>query len=912
MNPHLPTNFKACEEAAKAILHRYDQAGHEDNVRAAMQQFLVTTELVREEDVLLESSSGSGGRFDIEVKATIIEAKTRTGYPPKVEYIEQLDSYLCDAVKNDKRRMGVLSDGRYWYLRWPDAGEVQTVKPYFFEFNDAKRWLGLYEWLKYHALPPLKNIAPTPEEIELHLSPQNARYKQDIDTLRALYNENKDLNTIAVKRNLWKKLLAAALGTEVEKDKELDELFLKHTYLSCVTGMAVQSSFGIDINSLNTKELLTGSRFNEEIGVRGVIESDFFTWLSEVEDFAWVKSLARRIAAFSWDQANYDFIKKLYEGIIPREERERLGEYYTPDWLAKEMVDTLITDPLNQKVLDPSCGSGSFLRATIDRYIKVAHSKQMGSNEILELLHNNVIGIDVHPAAVHLARATWVLAAQQVIIDAQTDTPWAVPVYLGDSLMLRGVEPDDLIDEGNIEIDISMAHIDETIVEYSKLISKYGTLKFPKTIVTEPERFDALMIDVSNAIEAGDSLESILNDNDISEDRERRTLLETFGTFQKLHDKGHDHIWAYYTRNFTRPFTLSQEQVDVIIGNPPWLPYNSSAAVIRDELKRQSKDIYDIWKGANYATHQDISGLFFSRCVDLYLKSSGKIGFVMPHSTLQSGQYSKWRIGDWKKTAINFQYLLPWDLEGLKPNDFFPMPACVVFGKKTTIGSNKKFPNQAEKWVYTEEGKIDRTGTTGTVDTSSGFLSPYGERAKQGATLVPRCFLFVNILPPSTSISAVNTTKVTSRRGPLDKVPWKYLDLSIIDGKNIENEHIWNIYLGETIAPYFSLDPLKAVLPVKHGENYIPLGEGPGSVGGINIDNLAKLMRKRWKIVSLLWEKNIPIHERKSLAEEINYFNKLGRQLQDGENQGINNQICVVYSSSGRPTATFITPPPHF
>lgn len=154
---------------------------------------------------------------------------------------------------------------------------------------------------------------------------------------------------------------------------------------------------------------------------------------------------------------------------------------------------------------------------------------------------------------------------------------------------------------------------------------------------------------------------------------------------QSLHNDGRAHIWADYTRNLVRPVALARGKVDVIIGNPPWLNYNQTANTLRDELRRQSRDVYDIWTGGRYATHQDVAGLFFTRSIDLYLKPGGVIGMVMPHSALQAGQYSKWRTGQWRASgsagafAVDFDFKTAWDLEGLTPNSFFPVPASVVF-----------------------------------------------------------------------------------------------------------------------------------------------------------------------------------------------------------------------------------------
>ena len=55
-------------------------------------------------------------------------------------------------------------------------------------------------------------------------------------------------------------------------------------------------------------------------------------------------------------------LKMLYHGLMPREIRHNLGEYYTPDWLAEHVLNELgYAGQIDKRLLDPACGSGTFL-----------------------------------------------------------------------------------------------------------------------------------------------------------------------------------------------------------------------------------------------------------------------------------------------------------------------------------------------------------------------------------------------------------------------------------------------------------------------------------------------------------------------------------------------------------------------
>ena len=243
--------------------------------------------------------------------------------------------------------------------------------------------------------------------------------------------------------------------------------------------------------------------------------------------------------------------------------------------------------------------------------------------------------------------------------------------------------------------------------------------------------------------------------------------------------------------------------------------------MLRDELERLSKEQYGIWAGGRYATHQDVAGLFFARSVELYLNQGGVIGFrhapqrpagravqqVAHWQMAVAGSVAGAETGDrnsgfrWSSTTRR-----PGTWSRWSPNNFFPVPACVVFAGSTGPSEiAAPLAGDVERWrgktADAAKGMADRgrraiTGTSATGD------SPYAVLSRQGAVIVPRCLFFVNETENPAIIQAGNTITVNPRRGSLDKRPWKDLELPEITGQTIERNHLFDVHLGETVAPY--------------------------------------------------------------------------------------------------------------
>jgi hypothetical protein len=218
-------------------------------------------------------------------------------------------------------------------------------------------------------------IVPTPTEIERRLGAASSGHAIDYAELGKLYARHRDIPTVRLKRELWARLLTTAFGTGFS---DTDELFVEHTLLVVTAEVIAHAVMGIDpiAQDVEPAAIVQGQLF-ATAQVYGVVEADFFDWVVEVDGGAqFVRVLARRLFRFAWHNVEHDVLKVLYESIISAAQRKKLGEYYTPDWLADRIVNATVTEPLEQRVLDPACGSGTFLFHAVRRYLEATQVTQ--------------------------------------------------------------------------------------------------------------------------------------------------------------------------------------------------------------------------------------------------------------------------------------------------------------------------------------------------------------------------------------------------------------------------------------------------------------------------------------------------------------------------------------------------------
>ncbi|MFX0041496.1 MAG: N-6 DNA methylase [Candidatus Hodarchaeota archaeon] len=129
---------------------------------------------------------------------------------------------------------------------------------------------------------------------------------------------------------------------------------------------------------------------------------------------------SRKIIQNSSDSNNYysnttnlDLFGSIYERILNHKERKALGEFYTSfsivDYILNEIGYIYNDNIESKKLIDISCGSGSFLiqaiRRLIDRYKiiynknKIAEFSLKEAKSTIQGVMDNIFGIDINPIA---------------------------------------------------------------------------------------------------------------------------------------------------------------------------------------------------------------------------------------------------------------------------------------------------------------------------------------------------------------------------------------------------------------------------------------------------------------------------------------------------------------------------------
>ncbi|MEM0310950.1 MAG: class I SAM-dependent DNA methyltransferase [Ignisphaera sp.] len=677
MSSRIPVPQIDIDDVVNCFKQSVRTARNEEEVRARVSVRCIEEKILKPLGITqyghYEYTLVSGARVDALYGHVIVEYKA----PGKLSSAsdiakakEQVIRYITKEAPSKAewdRYLGVIISDRIAFVRYYKPQDTWILRgPYEITRESVVKLI--------EAIRGLRRKALKVDPLLTDFGPQSVIARRAVNTLyRKLLNSKNPRARMLFED--WMRLFKQATGYDPEKLKELRQLaseygivgsvncdaliFAIQTYYAFIMKLLAAevvylygggrfyksyiaelddkyTSGGVEALRGALAELESGGIF-KTFGYENFLEGDYFSWyLGELD-----KELADVLAEIVRRLEDYepatpqlepeyarDLLKRLYQNIVPRDIRHKLGEYYTPDWLADFLLDeaglTLenlekmgAEDPLKPfqiRVLDPACGSGTFLVRYIARLRAYAREHYL-EDVLVDYLLSNVVGYDLNPIAVLTARTNYLL----MIADLPKRGTIEIPVYLADSLM---VERKTTL-TGNVyvlktvvgEFQVPVRIVDSGLLP--RILSEVtSTLKNRYTPDDFKNRIKYVFKDISNS--------------------ELEVLTGFYATLLKLEVEGKNDVWVSIIRNAFAP--MLKGKFDYVVGNPPWVNWEN----LPEEYRKISKLLWSQYglmeaRGRGLGkVKRDLAMLFLARCFDLYLKSGGKHAFLMPFTVFKT------------------------------------------------------------------------------------------------------------------------------------------------------------------------------------------------------------------------------------------------------------------------------------
>lgn len=713
-----------------------------------------------------------------------------------LEYIRENEQrYLDDNDENlDQPWVGIVTDSEIWWI-W--------------EWNYTPKIVSGWDGTKLTALniSRLKNYLQNRKQVGKKWAPANPvpLFKDAFKSLKELYEREKDVPATITQHGLWLQQLKAGGNAPTE---DIDEMFIRHTLLILITRF---------ITSTITHE-------ND-------ITAGFVQWVPKDSDF--IRTLRSIIDAYNWRQQSKDILRSLYDGFIPHKQRKLFGEYYTPDWLAEYICNKVIDEKYIKNqiinfrshkpvmgVLDPCCGSGTFLVHAINRIkrSKIMLNSAFSKSEYTDFMAQMIHGIDIHPVAIEMARVN-------ILRLIPTVNPTAIQIYQGDSMIITKSENTVLSNSG------------ENIFLESPRGEK---LVIPKNFLRSNDDIRALVESAKSQTKMPPGLGARLNKV------ESEWLNEAHSTLTKIIKEEQNGVWYWFIINQAAPILLREKKVGRIVSNPPWV----SLQEIRDKPRRDAvlsiAKEQKLYVGKETAGRFDIAMLAVNRCMELYLKGN-RSGWVLPQGAILGA-------GNWDKLTEQLSGRITDESDwGRLP---FPnTPTCTILTGKSDIPQRMTYRKQAgEPRVTPDSGwntvmsQLEKRIPKIFPDAKSEYVGAHG------ASLQPKCLVRV-------ATETVKNDKIRFTTEATFKKPWKKLGSR---SGVVPTKFVKDTLINAGMFPFHAV----------YGRHIIPIlnnGEWDAE----------RLQNEYWKTARSLYERNRGKGEStpKTLEQRLDYNSGLTKQL---------------------------------
>ncbi len=819
---------------------------------------------------------------------------------------EQLAGYLLGKLRSGEGYNFTLiaSDFINWKVLSPDVGCLERIE----ELNENELVLNevknasfilnernsdeFYYWIDRFLFKEEKQRASL-KRIEEAFGYQSNVFIESFRELNNWFSEAKKYGEVQVSYEQWSKFLSVAYGSFDARDN----IFLVHTYLSILAKMLAYSVVSNDdyIDDTELKGILDGSIFYK-YNIRNFVDNDFFHWIINERSFNNLKKvfrlIAQEISNFDFEKVDEDVLKGVYQELIDLDTRHALGEYYTPDWLCERIVKEFEFKKTD-KILDPACGSGSFLRAAVHRI------KELNPEVTVDELNDQMYGIDIHPLSVQIAKTTLLLALGKEVINSKK------PIYLKIILANTLLAPEGVQNlfggEFQLNIDKEKYLLTTQVLDDVNLFDEALEVcnDLAEQTMGRINETEEVFANILRRQFKGNGLNALIIES----------FYKVYTGLKSVKEKGRNSIWKFIVQNLYKPYFF-KDSFDYVIGNPPWFTFNSIKNESYQDILVALANIYDVKpvKAANMP-QMEIAAIFIVYCTNYFLKENGKLAFVLPRSFFSADHHDNTRSGK----AKGMRLVKIWDMDKVSP--LFRIPSSVLFTEKT----NKKasLPNKGldgvmfkgelpthncnlktakenlseenKIWYYVKQGNSSAFSNHKYKNQNN--INPYHSLFKNGATVYPRPFYFVelNQETPSDWKDRIINVKTAESIKPDAKEPWKGIELK----NRVESNFLFRIALAKSILPFNLYKPDLVVLPLT-----INVDENSNKKLEIHnskeLRNMGYLNTAKWFFdVENIWNiKKTEKNKNISVEDYLNWQNKLVKQ-------DLNIPYLVIYNTTG-------------
>lgn len=843
--------------------------------------------------------SKTTGRIDTLKGTLLIEYKTDLKNTRQRQTAEdELQKYVSGLI-NRKQSVSkcLATDIVYWReyeVTIPSLTRKLTPKDvilnlkakYHFDSKNPTKFIQTIERLIYQDVALLASGKLLTKEFGLN----SKTYQTFMGILKKLWVNEKSKSENKLCLDLWAEYVENCFSKSAKIN---NDNFLEHTYLVILSRMIAATALSTtqeQTRSEFVKEVISGKFFSNH-RVENFVIDDFFKWVMTDEILA---SLNQELETLQNDLQKIDFrsavkfdlLSELYEEIIPHNIKAEYGGVFTPTWLADKIVHEIPNcKKLSKIVLDPACGTGTFLRSIINEKLKLI-PKGWTSQKILDKILGTICGLDINPVSVIITKTTIMLALANHLINS--NNPVSMPVHLCDTLFL----PKNLVinKSNTTEVNFDNTTISfpsklfennvnefDLLVNESNILAEYilnGTLTFNQCENNIKTRISK----ISNSINMS-NLESKL--------LEKSMIDLTSEIFVRMKSK-RDGIWAFVLKNTYRP-SLLKAQFDIILSNPPWLAISSfPQARYKNQLETLARS-YNLLPSGSSKHHLEISTIFAVHSVKQFLKKNGDFAIILPKVIFQGDHHNNFRLSKFSSSSP-MKVSNSWNLENVQP--LFNRPTCVIFGSQ-----NEKTPGipntiQSEDFVGNpDENLTSKTSslTLSKIGKKSAFVSNvvtnniqshYLPLFKQGADLMPRTAVMIDIVgnklakTPSIKTSNLEITNTNNKK------PYNKFNFS----GTIESKYIFSTLKSELLIPFVVGDFMLTALPVETEKKNFKILKEP-ELAANNDHNAVKWFREIDKKLA---------NNKKKLSDWLTRRNKLIDQINTG------SKYTVLFGGGGK------------